>query len=110
MVSKEDIEGFLDRISAEGASYREVEPGLWIVKPGGELDFAIVVNYTPPVVLMRVKVMSLPTNENDLATLSRRLSPRICASSGRIGRHTEANRPWDSSIDCRRCCGRTSMI
>ena len=73
MVSKEDIEGFLDRISAEGASYREVEPGLWIVKPGGELDFAIVVNYTPPVVLMRVKVMSLPTNENDLATLSRRL-------------------------------------
>ena len=73
MVTKEDIEGFLDRISAEGASYREVEPGLWIVKPGGELDFAIVVNYTPPVVLMRVKVMSLPKNENDLATLSRRL-------------------------------------
>ena len=73
MVTKEDIEGFLERISAEGASYREVEPGLWIVKPGGELDFAIVVNYTPPVVLMRVKVMSLPKNENTLATLSRRL-------------------------------------
>ena len=73
MVTKEDVEGFLDRISAEGASYREVEPGLWIVKPGGELDFAIVVNYTPPVVLMRVKVMSLPKNESDLATLSRRL-------------------------------------
>jgi hypothetical protein len=73
MVTKEDIEGFLDRVSAEGASYREVEPGLWIVKPGGELDFAIVVNYTPPVVLMRVKVMSLPKNENELATLSRRL-------------------------------------
>ena len=69
MVTKEDIEGFLDRISAEGASYREVEPGLWIVKPGGELDFAIVVNYTPPVVMMRVKVMSLPKNENELATL-----------------------------------------
>ena len=73
MVTKEDIEGFLDRISAEGASYREVEPGLWIVKPGGELDFAIVVNYTPPVVLMRVKVMSLPKDKGELATLSRRL-------------------------------------
>ena len=73
MVTKEDIEGFLDRVSAEGASYREVEPGLWIVKPGGELDFAIVVNYTPPVVLMRVKVMSLPKDKGDLATLSRRL-------------------------------------
>jgi len=73
MVTKEDIEGFLDRVSAEGASYREVEPGLWIVKPGGELDFAIVVNYTPPVVLMRVKVMSLPKDKGELATLSRRL-------------------------------------
>ena len=73
MVTKEDIEGFLDRISAEGASYREVEPGLWIVKPNGELDFDLVVNYTPPVVLLRVKVMSLPKGENELATLSRRL-------------------------------------
>ena len=74
MVTKEDIEGFLDRISAaEGASYREVETGLWIVKPGGELDFSLVVNYTPPVVLMRVKVMTLPKDENELATLSRRL-------------------------------------
>ena len=73
MVTKEDIEGFLDRISAEGASYREVEPGLWIVKPGGELDFDLVVNYSPPVLLMRVKVMSLPTEKSELATLSRRL-------------------------------------
>jgi Tir chaperone family protein CesT len=73
MVTKEDIEGFLDRISADGASYREVEPGLWIVKPGGELDFDLVVNYSPPVLLMRVKVMSLPTEKSELATLSRRL-------------------------------------
>ena len=73
MVTKEDIEGFLDRISAEGASYREVEPGLFVVKPNGELDFDLVVNFTPPVVLLRVKVMSLPKGENELATLSRRL-------------------------------------
>ena len=73
MVTKEELEGFLDRLSAEGASYREVEPGLWVVKPGGELDFDLVVNYTPPVVLMRVKVMTLPKDEAELATLSRRL-------------------------------------
>ena len=73
MVTKEDVEGFLDRISADGVSYREVEPGLWVVKPGGELDFDLVVNYTPPVVLLRVKVMTLPTSETQLATLSRRL-------------------------------------
>lgn len=73
MVTKEDIEGYLDRLTADGVSYSEVEPGLWIVKPGGALDFDLVVHYSPPVVLMRVKVMSLPTSDHAMATLSRRL-------------------------------------
>ena len=73
MVTKEDIEGFLDRLTADGASYSEVEPGLWIVKPSGELDFSVVVHFSPPVVLLRVKVMTLPTDAVSLATLSRRL-------------------------------------
>jgi hypothetical protein len=73
MVTKEDIEGFLNRVSSDGASYSEVEPGLWIVRPNGELDFSVVVHYSPPVVILRVKVMSLPTNTEALATLSRRL-------------------------------------
>src|SRR5690349_24807117 len=73
MVTKDDIEGFLDHIISEGTSYREVEQGMWVVRPGGELDFDLVVNYTPPVVLLRVKVMSLPKDDQALATLSRRL-------------------------------------
>jgi hypothetical protein len=73
MVTKDDVESFLDRLTSEGASYEELEPGLWLVKPSGELDFNIVVNYTPPVVLLRVKVMSLPKDDQALATLSRRL-------------------------------------
>jgi len=73
MVTKEDIESFLDRLNADGASYREIEPGLWLVRPGGEMDFDIVVHYSPPVVLLRVKVMSLPKSDHALATLSRRL-------------------------------------
>jgi hypothetical protein len=73
MVTKEDIERFLDRLGAEGAGCSEVEPGLWIVKPSGELDFNVVVHYEPPVVVLRVKVMSLPTDAEALATLSRRL-------------------------------------
>jgi hypothetical protein len=73
MVTREETEGFLDRVAADGASYSEVEPGLWVVKPGGELDFDVVVNYTPPVVLLRVKVMTLPSDREALATLSRRL-------------------------------------
>jgi hypothetical protein len=72
MRTKEEIEGFLDRLGVEGA-YREVEPGLWVVKPGGPLDFDMVVHYSPPVVVLRVKVMELPKDQSVLATLSRRL-------------------------------------
>ncbi|HTE44507.1 MAG TPA: hypothetical protein VK636_04615 [Gemmatimonadaceae bacterium] len=73
MVTKEDIEGFLNRLGADGASHTEVETGMWVVRPSGELDFSVVVNYTPPVVILRVKVMTLPTDAGALATLSRRL-------------------------------------
>ena len=73
MVTKEDIEGWLNRLAADGASFSEVEPGLWIVRPSGELDFSVVVHYSPPVVLLRVKVMTLPSNSAAVATLSRRL-------------------------------------
>jgi len=73
MVTREDIEGFLDRLSSEGSSYKEVEPGLWVAKPGGALDFDVVVHFSPPVVVLRVKVMELPGDGKALAELSRRL-------------------------------------
>jgi hypothetical protein len=43
MVSREELERFLDRLSAEGVSYTEVAPGLWRVRPGGALDFDLAV-------------------------------------------------------------------
>lgn len=73
MLNKDELEVFLDRLSQDGASYKEVEPGLWVVKPGGALDFDVVVNHTPPVVVLRVKVMDLPREKTQLAELSRRL-------------------------------------
>ena len=73
MLTKEDIESFLNRLGSEGASYSEVEPGLWVIRPSGELDFSLVVHYSPPVVLLRVKVMNLPSKADQAATLSRRL-------------------------------------
>ena len=73
MVTKDDIEGFLNRLGSDGASYSEVEPGLWIVRPSGDLDFGVVVHYSPPVVVLRVKVMTLPKDTESVATLSRRL-------------------------------------
>jgi hypothetical protein len=73
MVTKEDIEGWLNRIAAEGATFSEVETGLWVVRPSGELDFSVVVHFEPPVVLLRVKVVAIPREANAVATLSRRL-------------------------------------
>ena len=73
MVTREEIETCLDKLASEGASHSEVEPGLWLVRPSGEMDFDVVVHYSPPVVVLRVKVMNLPTSEEAVATLSRRL-------------------------------------
>ena len=73
MVTQEDIESFLDRLSADGASHTEVSAGLWQVKPAGELDFGVVVHFSPPVVVFRVKVMDLPKDAKQRNALNRRL-------------------------------------
>ena len=73
MVTPDQIEGFLGRLAAEGASYNEVEPGLWAVHPGGELDLTVVIHHSPPVVVIRVKVMTLPEKKKQSDGLCRRL-------------------------------------
>ena len=73
MLAKEDIETFLNRLSASGATYSEVEAGFWIVKPSPESDLSLAVNYSPPVVLLRVDVMLLPKGADHQATLTKRL-------------------------------------
>ena len=73
MVTKDDVEQFLNRLSAEGASIKEVQNGLWVVKPSGSLEFDLVVHFSPPVVVLRVKVMELPEDTESLAQLTRRL-------------------------------------
>ena len=73
MVTREEIEGFLGRLGADGVSYSEVEPGLWAVKPGGDFDFTVVVHHSPPVVVLRVKVMELPKKAKESAALCHRL-------------------------------------
>jgi hypothetical protein len=73
MVTKDDIESFLDRLSSEGAEYGEVDEGMYVVKPGGSLDTDVVVHYSPPVVVLRVKVMDLPADDGKLSSLARRL-------------------------------------
>jgi hypothetical protein len=72
MVTREDIESFLDRLT-DGTEYEELEQGLWRVRPAGALDLEVVVHYNPPVVLLRVKVMEVPSDDGRCATLNRRL-------------------------------------
>ncbi len=73
MVNREDLESFLVRLGAEGASYSEVEPGMFVVRPGGTPDAQVVVHLTPPVLLMRMNVMPVPLDGDAAAKLSRRL-------------------------------------
>jgi len=73
MVTKDDLESFLDRLSSEGASYFEAGENTWIVQPGGALDVDLVVHYNPPVIVLRVKVMNIPTTNGKGAELNRRL-------------------------------------
>jgi hypothetical protein len=73
VLAREDIETFLDRLAIEGTTYKEIEAGLWIVRPSGEIDLEVVVSHSPPVVVLRVKVMQLPTEPAALAKLSRQL-------------------------------------
>ena len=73
MVTHQDIESFLDRLSADGASHTEVGEGIWNVKPAGALDFGVVVNYSPPVVVLRVNVMEIPADAKQATALNRRL-------------------------------------
>jgi len=73
MVNREDLESFLVRLGAEGANYSEVEPGMFVVRPGGTPDAQVVVHLTPPVLLMRMNVMPVPDDADTAARLSRRL-------------------------------------
>ncbi len=69
MTSKEDLESYLLRM---GVEYEEVDDNMWLLKPQDTVG--VVVNYTPPVVLLRLKVMELPRAQNgQLAPFYRRL-------------------------------------
>jgi hypothetical protein len=73
MLSREELVGFLDRLAVEGTTYREVGDGLWAVRPAGGLEVDVIVHHSPPVVMLRVKVMELPADAAEVARLSRKL-------------------------------------
>lgn len=71
MATREDLESYLIRLDVE---YDELEDGLWALRPN-EGGAKVVVSYSPPVVLLRLKIMDLPGGADDaqLAGFYRRL-------------------------------------
>jgi hypothetical protein len=71
MTTKEDLESYFIRM---GVEHEEIDDGLWLLKPP-DAAVHVVVNYTPPVVLLRLKMMNMPPEVDDtrLAAFYRRL-------------------------------------
>src|SRR5688500_2907043 len=57
MVSREDLESFLIRMDAE---YEEVAEGMYLVRSRNG-SAPLVAHYSPPLLLLRLKVMDLPS-------------------------------------------------
>lgn len=69
MLTREDVESFLLRLEQDA---QEVEPGMWVVSAGdGGAD--LVIHYSPPLLLLRLKMMEVPRDERQCAELYRRL-------------------------------------
>ena len=71
MITREDIQSFLDRLEGGALTVTEVEPSLWIAKTPDDAE--VVVHFAPPVVILRVRVMELPVSEPRRSELFRQL-------------------------------------
>lgn len=71
MVTRDDVQSFLDRMEAAGASVEELGEGLWKARRSD--DSEVVVSYSPPVLILRVRVMELPADPARRAELFRQL-------------------------------------
>jgi hypothetical protein len=69
MVNREDLESFLIRMDVE---YEEVADGMFLVLTPAE-ELPIVVNHSPPLLIVRLKVMDLPPTGANREELYRKL-------------------------------------
>jgi hypothetical protein len=71
MITREDIQTFLDRLDGGGVTVMEIEPNLWLARTPDDAE--VVVHFAPPVVILRVRVMELPASEPRRSELFRQL-------------------------------------
>ena len=72
MKTKEDIESFLDRLDSGSAEVEELEAGIWMVRTVAGAE--VLVQFAPPVVILRVGVMPLPAGVKKQARVVSRSS------------------------------------
>ena len=71
MLTREDIQSFIDRLESGMVDAKELEPGFWRVKSQSGAE--VVVHYAPPVVVMRTRVMEPPASDDKKTGLFRQL-------------------------------------
>ncbi len=71
MITREDIQSFLDRLDGGSLTVMEIEPNLWLARTTDDAE--VVVHYAPPVAILRVRVMELPASEPRRSELYRQL-------------------------------------
>ncbi|HET7600779.1 MAG TPA: hypothetical protein VFK09_10830 [Gemmatimonadales bacterium] len=71
MITREDIQSWIDRLEGGTLAVQEPEPGLWLVRTREGAE--VVVHYAPPVVILRMRVMELPASGPRRGELFRQL-------------------------------------
>ncbi len=69
MLSREDLESYLIRMDLE---HEEIAEGMYLLR-GGEEGVPLVLDHSPPLLVLRLKVMDLPPPDPALAPLYRTL-------------------------------------
>ena len=71
MISREDVQSWLERLEGGTLEVRELEPNIWLVR--SQEGAEVVVHYAPPVVILRIRVMELPASDPRRSELFRQL-------------------------------------
>jgi hypothetical protein len=71
MITKDDIQSFLDRLETGSLRVMEIEPNLWLVRTTDDAE--VVVHYAPLVFIRRFRVVALPASEPRRSELFRQL-------------------------------------
>lgn len=71
MITRDDLQSWLDRLDGGALSVQELDPNLWRARTADGAE--VVIHYAPPVVILRVRVMELPASEPQRGKLFRQL-------------------------------------